>query len=121
EPFQGLDPFFTEKLITLLMTLKNQGRTIMINDHSLSHTMRLADKIVFLIQHQIILTLPYSRIRAGLLYQLPDEALRTSNGKPSFSDRLFTTPPDSPHHLHHIQNLTELYTLAIQHEKHSTI
>src|SRR5690606_29461332 len=49
EPFHGLDPFYSEKLIDLLHILKNQGRTIMINDHIISHTIRLADKITFLI------------------------------------------------------------------------
>lgn len=121
EPFQGLDPFYSEKLIVLLNILKNQGRTIMINDHIISHTIRLADKIAFLIKHRITLTIPYHRIDEGVFYQMPDTANLPENGSSSFGDHLFTSLPKDQKNLRRIKNLTELYTLAIDHEKHKTI
>ncbi len=121
EPFQGLDPFYSEKLIVLLNILKNQGRTIMINDHIISHTIRLADKIAFLIKHRNTLTIPYHRIDEGVFYHIPDTANLPENGSSSFGDHLFTSPPKDKKNLRRIENLTELYTLAIDHEKHKSI
>ena len=121
EPFQGLDPFYSEKLIALLNILKNQGRTIMINDHIISYTIRLADKIAFLINHRITLTIPYYRIYEGVFYHIPDMANLPENGSSSFGDHLSTSPPQVQKNHRRIENLTELYTLAIDHEKHKSI
>lgn len=118
EPFNGLDPFYTEKLIALLLRLKEDNRIILINDHIISHTMRLADQIVFLIQHEIIWTTKADVIKKGLYYSSNGKSdTRTSAIKP-FADNLHKNPSNGDTGTQiQVTNLTQLYTLAVEHGK----
>lgn len=116
EPFNGLDPFYTEKLIALLLRLKEDGRIILINDHIISHTIRLADQIAFLIQHEIMWTMRAGALEKGLYYQRESVDLE-SRPSSSFSDHIKTDLPNNGIDSLPIKDLTELYTLAVKHGK----
>lgn len=122
EPFNGLDPFYTEKLIALLHRLKEDNRIILINDHIISHTMRLADQIVFLIRHEIVWTTKADVIEKGMYYSSNGKSdTRTSAIKP-FGDSLqkHLSNEDTETQIQ-VTNLTQLYTLAVEHGKTTRI
>lgn len=48
EPFSGLDPIAIKELQTLLLSLKEQGKTLLINSHDLDHVKRVCDSMVIL-------------------------------------------------------------------------
>lgn len=122
EPFNGLDPFYTEKLIALLLRLKEDNRIILINDHIISHTMRLADQIAFLIRHEIIWVMRANGIEKGLYYNKNGRSVQRSGRIVSFADsfqrQLSTDVQDTQIS---VTNLTQLYTLAVEHGKTTSI
>ncbi len=48
EPFSGLDPIAIKELQSLLIELKNEGRTLIINSHDLDHVKRVCDHMAIL-------------------------------------------------------------------------
>lgn len=113
EPFNGLDPYYTEKFIQLLRELKNEKRIILVNDHIISHSLRLADQIIFLIQHKIQYTIRTENLSKDLYY---DKGSSTRMTTPALVDCITIAKPGSPTPLgRKIQDLTDLYTIARQH------
>lgn len=114
EPFNGLDPFYTEKLIALILRLKESGRVILINDHIISHTLRLADQIAFLIHHQVIWTMQAGALGDGLYFHSLADPERNREIARPFSDCVSTAPMNGLGSSRRIDNLTDLYTTAIE-------
>jgi phospholipid/cholesterol/gamma-HCH transport system ATP-binding protein len=55
EPFSGLDPLSTKRIESLLMNINRQsGMTLIIVSHHIPSTMRLADRILLLMGHDIV-------------------------------------------------------------------
>jgi ABC-2 type transport system ATP-binding protein len=48
EPFSGLDPIAIKDLQELLVELKNEGKTLIINSHDLDHVKRVCDHMAIL-------------------------------------------------------------------------
>ena len=54
EPFSGLDPVGIKELKDLLVTLKNEGKTLLLNTHLLSESERICDDIAILNNGKLI-------------------------------------------------------------------
>ncbi|SRR5690606_19609848 len=115
EPFNGLDPFYSEKVIALLIRLKESGRTLLINDHIISHSLRLADQIAFLIRHRLIWTMQVEAMENGLYYHGPSDQQWNTGPIIPFEDCISTSSAKDLETSRHIENLTDLYTTAIEH------
>lgn len=48
EPVAGVNPIFRDKLVTVIKTLKKQGKTFLIIEHNADFITEIADKILFL-------------------------------------------------------------------------
>ena len=55
EPFSGLDPVSVEELEKAILTLKNQGKTIIFSSHIMSHVENLCDDVLLIDQGKVIL------------------------------------------------------------------
>ena len=58
EPFNGLDPTFRKELFDNLVSVKENGGTILISTHILSDLQKLADDITMIKDGEIVYTGP---------------------------------------------------------------
>ncbi|CAK1248948.1 ABC-type uncharacterized transport system [Fructobacillus evanidus] len=56
EPFSGLDPVNTDKLINLLLSLKENGTTILFSSHNMENVDKISDEIILLTDGHIALS-----------------------------------------------------------------
>jgi heme exporter protein A len=64
EPFTGLDAPSTESLDALFQRLNDAGRTLIIVNHDVEQTLRLAERVIVLRQGKIALDQPTHRLYA---------------------------------------------------------
>lgn len=114
EPFNSLDPFYAEKLIAMITQLKYSGRMVLINDHIISHTLRLADQVAFLIKHELVWTMPVEVLSEGLYFHFNPKLKGYKESYRPFSDCIRTSPANGQGASRRIEDLTDLYTTAIE-------
>ncbi|CAK1248747.1 ABC transporter ATP-binding protein [Fructobacillus cardui] len=56
EPFSGLDPVNTDRLIQLLLTLKKKGTTILFSSHNMENVDKISDQIMLLVDGKTVLS-----------------------------------------------------------------
>lgn len=88
EPFNGLDPDVKEKMLDLLVILRNQGKGILVSTHQLEDIETIADDFIFLNKGKLFLagtmnnyrenmqTIPARETRFGFLHQKYMEMMR---------------------------------------------
>jgi ABC-2 type transport system ATP-binding protein len=54
EPFSGLDPVNTELLISMIMDLRNQGKSVILSTHQMNQVEELCDRILIMDSGKII-------------------------------------------------------------------
>lgn len=72
EPMSGLDPIGRHDVKQLILSLKEQGKTILFNSHILSDVESLCDRIGIMVNGKIVLTGPMAQLQRPMenLYQL---------------------------------------------------
>lgn len=79
EPFSGLDPVNQKVLETMILNLRNQGRTIVFSTHVMEHAERLCDRFLMIRKGQKVFegTLDEARSmeQPTLILQTPDDPL----------------------------------------------
>ena len=90
EPFSGLDPVNTQLIKEMLLTLRNQGKTIIMSTHQMHQVEALCDRIVLIHRGKVVLQGAVDHVRrqfagnsvevsgTGPFDQLP-QVLRTSH------------------------------------------
>lgn len=56
EPTAGLDPFYQKKILNIINNLKNNGKTIIIITHNMDHVLELADEVLVLHNHKLLVS-----------------------------------------------------------------
>jgi heme exporter protein A len=62
EPFAGLDAPSTQSLENLLHRLRDAGRTIVLVNHDIDQTLRIAERVIVLRQGQVVVDQPTHRL-----------------------------------------------------------
>jgi phospholipid/cholesterol/gamma-HCH transport system ATP-binding protein len=86
EPFSGLDPINVRRIEALLVDLKNRlGLTLLVTSHHLASTLRMADRVVFLVDGGAVAGTPADLLRSEdprlvEFLHAEDAALRPAQG-----------------------------------------
>ncbi|MBQ0045704.1 MAG: ATP-binding cassette domain-containing protein [Mycoplasma sp.] len=68
EPTAGLDPFYQKKILNIIKDLKKQGKTIIIITHNMDHVLELADEVLVLHDHKLLVSgKPYQVLKNNQL------------------------------------------------------
>lgn len=65
EPFSGLDPVSQEILLKAMLSLKNEGKTILFSTHVMEHAEKIAESILLINKGKEVLSGPVSKIKSA--------------------------------------------------------
>lgn len=105
EPTDGIDPIGRKEIRDLLITLRNQGKTIFINSHLLSEVERISDEIAILKNGKVLQT---GRVDDFISIKLQYH-FQIKNGQVSFEE--ICESMQIP-----VNHQDELYTISVQHD-----
>jgi len=91
EPTDGVDPIGRREIRDILLSLKNQGKTIFLNSHLLAEVEAVCDRVAILDKGILIKVGPVS----GLIGGKPAYKIETRHISPEVADRITHLYPDS--------------------------